>query len=122
MLSHYIIRKDLSSLSFSQLHITLSPDYYSIKYILQEFYLQVTCSLLLDVGKINTFVTRRSFILLFETFFNSGSTAKPCKAMIKNYRLYFSHPLLPPNLLLTQIYVNFQTQTNIPCSQGRHYL
>lgn len=101
MLGKHLIRNDLSSLCLSQLHITLSPDYYSIKYILQEFYLQVTCSLLLDVGKINTLVTRRSFILLFETFFNSGRAAKACEAMIKNPKLYLRFFLCLLTHLLT---------------------
>lgn len=99
MLGKHLISNDLSPLCLSQLHVTLSPDYYSIKYILQEFYLQVTCSLLLNVGKINTLVTRRSFILLFETFFNSGRAAKPREAMIKNRKLYL--PFLLP--LLTHL-------------------
>lgn len=39
----------------------------------------MTCSLLLDMGKINTSVTRRSFILFFEAFFSSGAVAKLAK-------------------------------------------
>lgn len=55
----------------------------------------MTCSLLLDMSKINTSVTKRSFILFFEAFFSSEAAAKLAKL---RWRIMVLSLTCPPSI------------------------